>query len=112
MTNLVKCASEYDGNDTTSPLSFEKCVLDSKVIMTEIKILQPDYLVFYTSSFYIDKLDFSLFDEFNVIKKPTKRNKVKNCDKKEIGWRSLRLDFEWDPINVLVTSHPEGKKKK
>ncbi len=112
-TNVIKCTNVTGVNgsvDTTSRIMAKNCISDNQVLFKEIEILKPKTIVFFTYDLYREFLvDLPFADEVKVISDSD--HKVK-CGNKYIGWWFRRIKTSWsDTVSILVTHHPERKKK-
>lgn len=110
-TNAVKCTN-VDGDgaaDKSTDLMKHQCIDNLNVIFDEIRLAKPKHIVFYTYDFCGANLlsfPFSLGDEAI-----TSRNTKILCGQKKLGWWTRKLKTTWGTVHVLVTNHPERKKK-
>jgi len=115
-TNIIKCTNVGAGRkkegtqDKTSYSMEECCIKKLGVIHKEIEILKPHHIIFYTYSLHrelLNSLDFAL-----TSKEITKSSHHVTCGNQEIGWWDRRVKTKWnDNVKVLVTAHPQFKKK-
>ena len=118
LTNLVKCTNTDAGyagaetSDLTTPVMVESCVSRLGVCSAEIRLLKPSKVVFYTGSFYPEALNGLILEAgsgWTDITGPSHRRK---CGAKRIIWWVREIETSWaSSMRVLVTSHPERKKK-
>lgn len=119
MTNLIKCnnAMDDDGRnhdgtffDYTTQLMKENCLNRIKVFWKEVDILNPKHIILYTHHDYDDFLEKipSVF----LVKEITDKKFTCKVGAKNIKWWDRELYKDGTLVKrVLVTSHPERKKK-
>ncbi len=112
-TNIIKCTNVTGENgsfDTTSKKMAKCCIDDNGVIFSEIEELKPNCIVFFTYDLFSEHL-VNLPFAFKIDEITKKGNRVP-CGMKTIGWWHRRIKTEWsDNVSILVTHHPERKKK-
>ncbi len=88
----------------------ESCIKKLGVIFTEIEVLKPKNIIFYTYSLYPElliELPFAV-----SINEVTDKNYKVKCGKKDLGWWVRLVKTRWkDEIKILITGHPERMKK-
>jgi hypothetical protein len=119
MANLIKCNNamddegrNHDGTsvDYTTPLMKENCLNKMKVFWKEVDILKPKHIILYTHHDYDGYLEkFPNFSENEI----TEKDFTCKVGAKNIKWWDKELCRDGTlSMRVLVTSHPERKKKK
>lgn len=103
-TNVVKCASSATV-DTTTRQTMDHCVSQLELLRQEIGILMPKKIVFYTGRGY-DRYIENSFDDFRIVKE-----KTCTVGKKTMPWKEAIAILNGQEIKVLITGHPERKKK-
>lgn len=114
-TNIIKCTNvPGDSGNGTSDRTTKKmaicCIKNNAVIYKEIQLLKPNCIVFFTFDLFRDFLiELPFSDKIEEITKYD--NRVK-CGNKSIGWWHRRVKTPWNAsVSILVTHHPERKKK-
>lgn len=110
-TNIVKCTNSLESSDSRDRTNIEmaiNCIKRNGIIHREIEHLKPRNIVFYTYNLYRDLLEELPFIKTIISEERGKRE----CGEKTIGWWSREANAIWnEKVRILVTSHPERKKK-
>lgn len=111
ISNIVKCtnvrAESGKSADKTTPEMIDRCVLQLGVVFAELQALRATHAVFYTHAApfgaYLEELPFG----------PTRKDSRKRvaCGKRTIPWWEREVDAPWGDLRVLVTGHPQFKKR-
>ncbi|OGW26537.1 MAG: hypothetical protein A2X59_00095 [Nitrospirae bacterium GWC2_42_7] len=118
ITNLIKCnnavhneGTNFDGtySDYTTKKMKDNCMGEMKVFWEEVNILKPKHIILYTHYNYDDYLEtFPDYYSPHYVGNKTE----KSCGVKCIRWWDREFYRNGDlPMRVLITSHPERKKK-
>jgi len=105
-TNMVKC-NNSNTTDTTSNEMKMHCILENKILIKEILHINPDVIVFYTSTDYDDYIEKMFSDIFILHGEDVDRL----IGKKLIPWWEFDVQLNDHPVRCLRTGHPERKKK-
>ena len=114
-TNIVKCTnvsgdSKKGTSDKTTKNMVHSCVQNNGIIFKEIEELKPTCIVFFSYDLYREFLiELPFAKEVEELSGIDSRV---SCGKKTIGWWHRRIKTDWsDKVSILVTHHPERKKK-
>lgn len=117
LTNLIKCtnvgAADDDSSiDRTSFTMAQNCIRNLGVIASEILILKPTDIVFYTYSLYPELLADLAIVPGTAWRDVTPPETRVPCGAKMLGWWERVASAPWcDEIRVLICGHPERMKK-
>lgn len=111
ITNLIKC-SNSEGLDMTPPHMASSCITKLRLIWEELAILEARTVVFYTSNFYSNLLKtIPIAYENSILERSGFNNRVQ-CGKHSMIWWDRSCSTDWtDRMRILVTGHPQFKKK-
>lgn len=103
-TNLVKC-NNSETTDTTTEDMKTNCILRLGVIQSELDIINPDNIVFYTGYDYDGYIE-KIFDKTDTLENTTIKIGCKN-----MPYHSFAGYMNSKKINCLRIGHPERMKK-
>ena len=105
-SNIVKC-NNSNANDTATQEMKEHCIIENRIILKEIEIVDPDTIIFYTGCDYDQYIVKMFADSF-----------IKDGDKTErqigaklVPWWEFVVRQNGHDVHCLRTGHPERKKK-
>ena len=122
LSNIVKCTMADAMTKSLVPKNkqhqmVEHCVGTLGVIGREIEQLKPTHIVFYTYAYTcpngelgkaLQDLRISGSDRWNTV-----GNELRDCGAKKLGWWTMKVETSWAiPMHILVTHHPERKKRR
>jgi len=105
ITNIIQCNNSLNV-DTTRYSTKQHCIEELGAIKEEIRIVNPNTIVFYTAVGYYEFTRFA-FDEFT--EKVSTRISI---GKKEMLWQEGAGIIDGAFINTLCTGHPERMNKR
>lgn len=122
LSNIVKCTMEDVISRKQVPPTKQRQMVDHcagklGVIGREIEQLKPTHIVFYTYTY--TKPDGELGKTLQEVRISgagrwhTVKAETRDCGANQLGWWTMKVDTPWAiPMHILVTNHPERKKKK
>lgn len=105
LTNMMKCNNSETTDKTTTHMK-KSCLDELGVIWSEIEVLQPKVLIFYTHWGYDHQIEnYRVQEGFENV---TSRSRQVECGNQKLPWWVMKHD---DGRVMLRTGHPERKKR-
>jgi len=105
-SNIVKC-NNSNANDTASQEMKKHCIIENKIILKEVEIVDPYTIIFYTGLDYDQSIGEMFAD--NVINAGDKTER--QIGAKLVPWWEFVVNLNGHDVRCLRTGHPERKKK-
>jgi len=102
-TNLTKCSTSTDSDDTTPYDLTDNCV---EILKEEIRLLRPKHIVFFTGPVYDKYLGRELFDYMSEDTKHSTKEERKKIGKHSVLWWEREFSKGNRKMFVLRTWHP------